>query len=204
VVSLTYNGVRPVQGVKDVRVGHSSPKSLYGAAGMKEPRKSPPRESHTKAEEKLDEAIEESFPLAIRPPTRRPLPVGRRGRSVPRRARRGDAADWRRRAACALFRCPDNERAAVVARGFVELGHAHAVDVRESWPLAHFGDERFDSGRRTADQRLDCAVVSVAHPAGNAQAQRRAAGELPIADALDGAVDQDTPDDGAGFGHGAL
>ena len=70
--------------------------------------------------------------------------------------------------------------------------------------MAHFGDERFDGGGRTADQRLDYAVVSVAHPAGNAQAQRPAAGELPIADALDGAVDQDTPDDGASFGHSAL
>ena len=67
-------GLRP-QGVKDLRVGRPSPKSLHGAAGMKEPRKSPPRESHAKAEAKLDEAIEESFP-ASDPPANTPTSIG--------------------------------------------------------------------------------------------------------------------------------
>jgi hypothetical protein len=34
--------------------------------------------------------------------------------------------------------------------------------------------------------------------------QRRAAGEFATADALDGPADQDTPDNGASFGHGAI
>ena len=172
---------------------------------MKEPRKSPPRKSHAKAEEKLDEAIEESFP-ASDPPANTPTSVGgpvRAKRPAPGKPRAtrlsGGVAPPARYAVARITNAPPSSPG--VSSSSVTLT---LLTVRESWPLAHFGDERFDSGGRTADQRLDCAVVSVAHPAGNAQAQRRAAGELPIADALDGAVDQDTPDDGASFGHGAL
>ena len=49
---------------------------LHGAAGMKEPRKPPPRKSRTKSEEeKLDEELEESFP-ASDPPANTPTSAG--------------------------------------------------------------------------------------------------------------------------------
>jgi hypothetical protein len=57
---------------------------------MKEPRKSPPCESHAKAEEKLDEAIEESFP-ASDPPANTPTSIGgpaRANRPAPAKPRR--------------------------------------------------------------------------------------------------------------------
>ena len=68
-----------------------STEQRHGDAGMKEPRKSPPRESHTKAEEKLDEAIEESFP-ASDPPANTPTSIG-----GPARAKRPTPAKPRRR-----------------------------------------------------------------------------------------------------------
>ncbi len=88
--------------------------------------------------------------------------------------------------------------------GCIGLSYDHALDGRESRPLAHLGDERFNSRVRADDQRLDRAVGPVPHPAGDAPVQRGAASELAIADALDHAVNQDPPDDSASFGHAAL
>ena len=82
------------------------------------------------------------------------------------------------------------------------VDHAQIVDDREAWTLAHFGDERFDGGGRAARQRLDRAVGPVAHPAGDVQSQRRAARELAIADALDGAFDEDAANDREFVWHG--
>ena len=177
---------------------------------MKEPRKSPPSKSRTKAEEKLDEELEEFFP-ASDPPANTPTSAGGPGaaaaRSVPRPASRRNAADRRRRVLARVSRYAVGRMMnapVVVAMRLVVLDHAQAVDRREAWPLAHLGDKRLDSRGRAADQRLDRAVGPVAHPAGDAEPQRRAAGELAIADALDVAFDHDAADDGAGFGHGAL
>jgi hypothetical protein len=61
--------------VKDPGSWRPSPQSLHGAAGMQEPRKSPPRKSPTKAEAKLDEELEESFP-ASDPPSNTPTSAG--------------------------------------------------------------------------------------------------------------------------------
>jgi hypothetical protein len=89
-VSFTYMGVRALPRREGRELG-PSPKSLHGAAGMKEPRKSPPRESHANAEAKLDEAIEESFP-ASDPPANTPTSIG-----GPARAKRPAPAKPRRR-----------------------------------------------------------------------------------------------------------
>jgi hypothetical protein len=43
---------------------------------MKEPRKSPPREVSTKSEQKLDEALEESFPASDPPANTTPTSAG--------------------------------------------------------------------------------------------------------------------------------
>jgi hypothetical protein len=86
----------------------------------------------------------------------------------------------------------------------VDFGHAHLADRGCTRPCTHLGDKRFDGLARAADQRLDRAVGTVAHPAGDAEPQRRAAAEFAIADALDDAADQNTPNNGASFGHGAL
>src|SRR5580693_2711127 len=56
----------------------------HGAAGMKEPRKSPPRNLPTQSEEKLDEELEESFP-ASDPPANTPTSAGGPERSQTKR-----------------------------------------------------------------------------------------------------------------------
>jgi hypothetical protein len=73
---------RPLQGEQDSRV-RPSLKSLYGAAGMKEPRKSPPSKPQPTPEEKLDEELEESFP-ASDPPSNTPTSAGGPARSQTR------------------------------------------------------------------------------------------------------------------------
>ena len=84
----------------------------------------------------------------------------------------------------------------VVARRLVGLDHAQSLDDREPRASAHLGDQRIDARGRASNQRLDRAVGSVAHPAGDVQSQRRAAGELTIAYPLHDAFDQDAADEG--------
>jgi len=86
--------------------------------------------------------------------------------------------------------------ASEVAWRFVVFDHVQSVDDSEPRAAAHLGDQRFDARRRAPNQRLDRAIESVAHPACDAQSQRRAAGKLTIAYPLHGAFDHDAADEG--------
>ena len=90
----------------------------------------------------------------------------------------------------------DDERPTVVARSLAVLGHAQPVDDCEPRALAHLVDQGFDRCGRASNQRLDRAIGSIAHPARDVQSERRAAGELAIADPLHDALHHDVADEG--------
>ena len=159
---------------------------------MKDPAKKPPRAARTAAEEKLDEEIEESFP-ASDPPANTPTSAG--GPERPPQAKRtakrkpGDPADR-------LQRLPDDERPIVVIRGSIMLGHRQSFDNREPRTSPHFGDQRFDARGRASNQRLDRAIGSVAHPAGDVSLSAARRSELTIPHPLYGAFDHEATDEG--------
>ena len=154
---------------------------------MKEPRKSPPRKpTPSGGEARRGARGIVSRQRSARPIT--PTSAGGPERSKTKHPRPDkpprDAAEARRRTASRLHRRPDNERAAVVASARRARSRSPCRH-RERGPLRISAISASTAVGRAADQRLDRAVGPVAHPAGDAQPQRRAAGELAIADALD-------------------
>ena len=84
-------GVRPSKAPRTCELGVLLP--AHGGAGMKEPRKSPPREFLREGGGEARRGDRGIVLLAIRPPTRRPLSAGQPGRSVPRPASRRATAE---------------------------------------------------------------------------------------------------------------
>ena len=160
---------------------------------MKDQAKKPLRVRRAAAEKKLDEEIEELFPASDPPANTTPTSVGGPESAAGEARSKGQTGATR---LIALRGRADDERPAVVAWRLVVLDHAQSLDDREPRASAHLGDQRFDARRRASNQRLDRAVGSVAHPAGDVQSQRRAAGELTISHPLHGAFDHDAADEG--------